>query len=86
LPSKELIAQRNASTNQPKPISPELKAMIEQSQRMDFSVADRAPADQLNQIIWQTVKGPGAVMPPTPRGPAGVEVKGVRRDEDDDDD
>jgi DNA-binding beta-propeller fold protein YncE len=84
LPTKELIAQRNASTNQPKPISPELKAMIEQSQQMDFSVADRAPADLLNQIIWQTVKGPGAVMPASPKGPVTADVRSAKPDDDDD--
>jgi YVTN family beta-propeller protein len=85
LPSKELMAQRNAANNPAKPVSPELKAMIESSQRMDFTVADRAPADELNQIIWQTVKGPGAVMPASPRGPVpDVRAAAAKRDDDDD--
>jgi DNA-binding beta-propeller fold protein YncE len=84
LPSKELIAQTNAASNPPRPVSPELKAMIEQSEAMDFTVADRAPADQLTRIIWQTVKGPGAVMPDSPRGPS-PDVRAVKHDDDDDD-
>ncbi len=33
------------------------------SARMDFSRPDRAPDLELNQIIWQTVRGGGSVMP-----------------------
>jgi hypothetical protein len=56
--------------------------MIEQSQEMDFTVADRAPAEVLNRIIWQTVKGPGAVMADSPRGPI-VAGRPVKKDDDD---
>jgi hypothetical protein len=78
-----LIAEINAARNKPKPVSPELKTMIDQSEAMDFTVADRAPADVLNQIIWQTVKGPGSVMPLSPRGPAPA-VQAAKRGDDDD--
>ena len=57
--------------------------MIDQSEAMDFTVADRAPADILNQIIWQTVRGPGSLMPASPRGPLPA-VQPPRRDDDDD--
>ena len=83
---EQLIAQVNASNNVAKPVSPELKSMIDQSKAMDFSVADRAPADELNRIIWQTVKGPGSVMPQTPRGPQIQGAKPKVHDDDDDDD
>ena len=79
---REVIAQMNAVNNPFKPVSPELKTMIDQSKAMDFTVADRAPADLLNQIIWQTVKGPGAVMPDSPRGPTPLE-RPVKDDDDD---
>lgn len=81
---RQLIAQVNGSDNVTKPVSPELKSMIDQSKAMDFTVADRAPADVLNRIIWQTVKGPGAVMPDSPRGPMPVVRAGKGKDEDDD--
>ncbi|RAK61784.1 hypothetical protein DJ021_11295 [Phenylobacterium hankyongense] len=35
----------------------------QESRRMDFSDADRAPMHLLNQIIWKSVKGSDAVMP-----------------------
>jgi DNA-binding beta-propeller fold protein YncE len=37
------------------------------SRAMDFSEADRAPEMLLNEIIWQSVKGPGSPMPPPRR-------------------
>jgi hypothetical protein len=82
LPNEKLLAQRNPSTNTPKPVSPEQRTMIEKSLKMDFSVADRAPAEELNQIIWQTVNGPGSVMPASPHGPKS-RVVGKRVDDDD---
>ena len=30
---------------------------------MDFTHPDAAPALQLDQIVWKTVKGPASVMP-----------------------
>ncbi len=40
-----------------------------ESAAMDFTHADRAPADELNRIIWKTVKGTNSEMPPTPHRP-----------------
>jgi DNA-binding beta-propeller fold protein YncE len=37
------------------------------SARMNFSAPDLAPDLELNQIIWQSVRGRGAVMPPPRR-------------------
>jgi hypothetical protein len=37
------------------------------SRRMDFSAPDLAPDLELNQIIWEAVRGRGAVMPPPRR-------------------
>jgi hypothetical protein len=37
--------------------------MAAQSLQMDFSVEDRAPEQELNAAIWQSIKGPGSQMP-----------------------
>jgi YVTN family beta-propeller protein len=37
------------------------------SARMDFSAPDLAPDLELNQIIWETIRGRGSVMPPPRR-------------------
>jgi hypothetical protein len=37
------------------------------SQRMNFTEADLAPELELNQILWQSIHGPGSVMPPPRR-------------------
>jgi YVTN family beta-propeller protein len=57
------------------------------SETMDFSRADRVPADLLNEVIWKTVRGPKSHMPPTPHTimPAGV-AAATQPDKDDDDD
>ena len=39
----------------------------EASARMNFTAPDLAPDLELNQIIWETVRGRGAVMPPPRR-------------------
>jgi hypothetical protein len=41
--------------------------MARQSQAMDLTHDDAAPAQKLNEIIWQTVRGPESKMP-APRG------------------
>ncbi|QOV92563.1 bifunctional YncE family protein/alkaline phosphatase family protein [Humisphaera borealis] len=51
------------------------------SLEMDFSVADRAPADLLNRVIWKTIKGLDAEMPPTPKV---IAAQGQKIDDDDD--
>jgi hypothetical protein len=37
------------------------------SARMDFSAPDLAPDLELNQVIWESVRGRGALMPPPRR-------------------
>jgi YVTN family beta-propeller protein len=34
---------------------------------MDFSGADRTPEDPLNEVVWRSIKGPDAPMPPPRR-------------------
>jgi YVTN family beta-propeller protein len=76
LPSKALIAQINPRTRELRAGDPRLQ-MAQASDQMDFDHADAAPAQEANQITWQTVHGPGSVMP---------KPKGLAAGEKDDDD
>jgi YVTN family beta-propeller protein len=77
LPAKAIIAEINPSP-QDLGLGDPRRMLAERSAAMDFSHPDAAPAQDLNQIIWETIKGFGTPMPP-PRGVAGG-------DGDDDDD
>jgi len=61
-PSPKLIAQRNPKLEDLTQSDPR-RAMELASARMDFTHADAAPALELDQIVWKTVKGPGSQMP-----------------------
>ncbi|HTL43544.1 MAG TPA: alkaline phosphatase family protein, partial [Vicinamibacterales bacterium] len=52
-----------------------------ESARMDLSEADLAPDLLLNQIVWQSVRGKGSVMPPPRR--TGF-IRPIAGDDDDD--
>ena len=80
MPAEKYAMEHNPDRGQVRPVSPEL-SLLEQSAKMDFSVEDRAPAQELDEIIWQTVKGPGAKMPRTPRGY--MPASGKQKDDDD---
>jgi hypothetical protein len=41
--------------------------LVTASDAMDFSHADRAPAELLDRIIWKSVRGADSEAPPTPR-------------------
>ena len=82
LPPADLFAARNGLLNKVSPVSPEAM-LLRKAADMDFTVADRAPAADLNDAIWKSVKGWDAVPPPTPHGPA---VAGAAPAADDDDD
>ena len=58
-----------------------LAAMQRRSAEMDFDHADRAPAEELNRILWASVRGPDSAMPPTPAGPPST--RPARPDDDD---
>ncbi|MDB5289226.1 MAG: Phosphoesterase family [Phycisphaerales bacterium] len=62
---------------------PKLAELIQKSAELDFTRADRAPAELLNQMIWASVRGTASVMPPTPHGPE-VGKKAAKDDDDDD--
>jgi hypothetical protein len=57
--------------------------MMDESSRMDFAHADRAPADRLNEIIWKSIKGDNSSMPLTPHGPPPTVSRKVGGDDDD---
>jgi hypothetical protein len=44
-------------------VNPANAPMAAQSARMDFSNADLAPEQELNQAIWESVKGAASPMP-----------------------
>jgi DNA-binding beta-propeller fold protein YncE len=48
---------------------------------MNFAEVDRAPEQLLNEIIWRSVKGPAAVMPPPVRA-AFVRARPAKPDDD----
>jgi hypothetical protein len=52
-----------------------------ESTRFDFAEEDRAPAVELNEIIWKSIKGKDSRMPP-PVTSAFVKV--IKKDKDDD--
>jgi hypothetical protein len=54
------------------------------SAAMDFSIEDRAPEQLLNEIIWRSVKGASASMPP-PRRSVFARPPSASADADDDD-
>jgi hypothetical protein len=82
LPPAKFLIETNPKANEVTPSSPE-QALMEESLKMDFTVADRAPADKLNEILWKMSKGPDVKMPPTPNGIAGVTVPKTKDDDDD---
>src|SRR5262249_61021889 len=54
----------------------------EASMRMNLAEADLAPERELNEIIWRSVKGANAIMPPAVRS---AFVRPARGDAADDD-
>ena len=70
MPPAELFAERNALASEAANSARRFYAdLAAQSDKMDFVHPDAAPADQLNAIVWQLVRGPGS-HPPHPRHPA----------------
>ena len=53
---------------------------------MDFTHADAAPANELNQIIWKSVRGEDAKMPPPRNSLVSPATRGIERPAKEDDD
>jgi len=87
LPAREIIAQINPIIRKTQAQAPAGIDLAALSDQMDFTHADAAPADLLNQIIWKSVKGGESNMP-APRNSLVSPVRGtvqpVKKDDDDD--
>ena len=55
----------------------------EASMRMNLAEADVAPERELNEILWRSIKGPHAVVPPAVRSAFVRRVSGADADDDD---
>jgi hypothetical protein len=54
----------------------------EASMRMNLADADLAPERELNEILWRSIKGPKAVLPPAVRAGFIRRVTGADADDD----
>ncbi len=81
-PTEAILAEKNNAANLRQRVSPSLKATLDRSEKWNFAKADQAPAEELNALIWASVKGFETPMPPTPHGP---QVAGAPPKKDDDD-
>ena len=61
-PSHQIIDERNPEVSNLAADDPRRKMALE-SEKMDFTHPDAAPALELDQIVWKTIKGPDSVMP-----------------------
>lgn len=52
------------------------------SARLDFSAYDRADPDELNRILWESIKGPNVSMPPPVHRLFPAALAGARKDRD----
>jgi len=62
MPSETLFTEINPAPSELSAGDPRIEMAL-QSAKMDFTHADAAPAAELDEITWKTVKGPTAVMP-----------------------
>jgi len=62
LPSKDIIGEVNPSASSYAPNNP-FRHLAELSSTMNWSVADAAPYDILNEILWKDAMGAYAVLP-----------------------
>jgi YVTN family beta-propeller protein len=91
LPSKDLIAEMNPRREALAPDDPRLP-LVEASASWDFSRADHAPTDEMNLVIWKSIKGFDVPMPPprhTLEPVTGATLSGAtpaKKAKDDDDD
>ncbi|HET6250347.1 MAG TPA: bifunctional YncE family protein/alkaline phosphatase family protein, partial [Tepidisphaeraceae bacterium] len=81
LPDEKIVAEAAPMPGRAA-ADPKVDELVKQSAAMDFTHADRAPAEELNRIIWASVKGTQSAMPATPSGPMEA---GKKRAKDDDD-
>jgi len=73
MPSKELMNQLNPKAATLSKTDPRYE-MAEDSDKMDFSHADAAPTQRLNEIVWKSVRGVDSIVP---------SARGTGKDDDD---
>jgi YVTN family beta-propeller protein len=62
LPPQSLIAETNPKISELRAGDPRIE-MAQRSERMDFTHADAAPALELDEIVWRSIKGSDSQMP-----------------------
>ena len=62
LPAKEAICKMNPE-RRTTGLSNAMRDLIARSDKMDFDHPDKAPAYELNQILWKSIKGVDSTMP-----------------------
>jgi YVTN family beta-propeller protein len=74
MPAASLISELNPEKSDLSASDPRMQMAI-RSEKMDFSHADAAPAAELDEITWKTVKGADALMPRMHQALPGAEGK-----------
>jgi YVTN family beta-propeller protein len=80
MPTKEIIAERNPETKALSQDDP-WRDLVAKSDAMDFIHPDAVPSEELNAIVWRTVKGVDATPPVSKPSP----LANIVGDGDDDD-
>lgn len=84
LPAKEIICKMNPERKTAS-LSDSMYDLMARSDKMDFDHPDKAPAYELNQVLWKGIKGVNSTMP-EPRHTLVLTKAGKRQAHDDDDD
>ena len=82
IPSKEIIAERNPEKEWLRQDDP-WRDLVAKSDAMDFIHPDSVPSEELNAIVWHTVKGIDATPPVAKASPLAKIIGGGDGDDDD---
>ena len=84
MPAKEIICKMNPEKKTTS-LSDPMSNLMARSEKMDFDHPDKAPAYELNQILWKSIKGIHSTMPAPRHTLMPVNAnKAQARDDDDD--
>ena len=81
VPNKDIIAAINPKAEEMSAADPR-RRLVQQSGEMDFTHEDRAPTALLNEIVWKSVRGVDAIVPPPVESPL-QPAAGAKKDDDD---
>ncbi|MGO9243728.1 MAG: alkaline phosphatase family protein [Verrucomicrobiia bacterium] len=84
LPAKEIIGKMNPEKKAASLFDP-MSDLMARSDKMDFDHPDKAPAYELNEVLWKGIKGVYSTMP-EPRHILALTKDGKRQAHDSDDD